>query len=233
MVYSFDSRVRFSEVDEQGDLRYENFINYFQDCSTFQSEDLGVGLSYLRERNLVWIVSSWQIEIIKYPKMGDKITIGTFAYDFRSFLGYRNFYMTDEKGDYLAKATSIWVLLDTNTGKPVKADDEQVEKYGKEERLEMDYKSRKIKTPEDLVKMDPIEVKKIHLDSNHHVNNGQYIHMAVECISDMEKPAKIRAEYKKQAFLKDIIVPYTNGKIVDLRSLDGESYCVVELEKSL
>ena len=50
MIYTFDSRVRYSEVDHQGTLTLPAMMNYLQDCSTFQSEDIGVGLSALRER---------------------------------------------------------------------------------------------------------------------------------------------------------------------------------------
>ena len=44
-MYSIESRVRYSEVDEHQDLSITGIINYFQDCSTFQSEDLGWGLT--------------------------------------------------------------------------------------------------------------------------------------------------------------------------------------------
>ena len=59
MIYSFDTRIRFSEIDENGFLRFDNFINYFQDCSTFQSEDLGIGVEYLRKMERLWVVSFW------------------------------------------------------------------------------------------------------------------------------------------------------------------------------
>ena len=42
-------------------------LNYFQDCSTFQSEDLGIGVEYLRKMERVWVVSFWQVDINKYP----------------------------------------------------------------------------------------------------------------------------------------------------------------------
>ena len=35
-MYSFDSRVRYSEVDEDRKLSLTGVINYMQDCSTFQ-----------------------------------------------------------------------------------------------------------------------------------------------------------------------------------------------------
>lgn len=43
-MYTFDSRVRYSETDENGNLSLESLIDYMQDCTNFQSEDLGVGL---------------------------------------------------------------------------------------------------------------------------------------------------------------------------------------------
>ena len=48
-MYTFSGRVRFSETDPDGILRMESLIDYFQDCSTFQSEDLGVGMDYLKK----------------------------------------------------------------------------------------------------------------------------------------------------------------------------------------
>ena len=63
MIYTFDSRVRYSEVDHKGTLTLPAMMNYLQDCSTFQSEDIGVGLAALRERHRVWLLSYWQVEI--------------------------------------------------------------------------------------------------------------------------------------------------------------------------
>ena len=43
-MYQFDSRVRYSETDEQGRLSVTGILNYLQDCSTLQSEDIGLGI---------------------------------------------------------------------------------------------------------------------------------------------------------------------------------------------
>ena len=37
-MYEFNSRVRYSEIDHHGTLTLPALINYFQDCSSFQSE---------------------------------------------------------------------------------------------------------------------------------------------------------------------------------------------------
>ena len=41
--YTIDGRIRFSEVDHTRRITLPGIVNYFQDCSTFQSEDLGLG----------------------------------------------------------------------------------------------------------------------------------------------------------------------------------------------
>ena len=44
MAYSFSGRVRYSEIGENGLLTLPGILNYFQDCSTFQSEEVGLGI---------------------------------------------------------------------------------------------------------------------------------------------------------------------------------------------
>ena len=70
MRYYFDSRIRYSELDENLCLPLHGLINYFQDCSTFQSEELGIGVQYLKEKRRLWVLTSWQIEILRYPPLG-------------------------------------------------------------------------------------------------------------------------------------------------------------------
>ena len=50
MKYSFTSRIRYSEIGEDGNLTMPGLINYFQDCSTFQSEAIGEGVAELKKR---------------------------------------------------------------------------------------------------------------------------------------------------------------------------------------
>ena len=118
-MYAFDSRIRYSETDSEGELTLNALLNYFQDCSTFHSEDVGLGIGYMKEIGQAWVLSSWQIVVDRYPRLGEKVKIVTLPYELKAFLGYRNFAMLDEKGEYIAKANSLWSLLDVATGKPV------------------------------------------------------------------------------------------------------------------
>ena len=76
-MYSFNSRIRYSECGADGYLTIVALLNYFQDCSTFQSEDLGVGVAALHERGTLWVVNSWQIDIMRLPRLCDRVGIYT------------------------------------------------------------------------------------------------------------------------------------------------------------
>lgn len=231
-MYTFNSRIRYSETDSDGKLTMASLVNYFQDCSTFQSEDLGVGLEYLRERHMVWVLSAWQIVVDRYPDLCEQVTIGTLPYDLRNFLGYRNFFMKDEKGNYLAKANSLWTLLDTRTGRPAIITEEMTRKYELLPKLEMDYASRKIALPGEGERRDAIVVNRQHLDTNHHVNNQQYIDMTMSYLPEDFHIRQVRAEYRKQAFLGDVLTPVVSVEegrtAVSLIGEDGSLYMAAE-----
>ncbi len=234
-MYTFDSRIRYSETDSEGRLTMASLINYFQDCSTFQSEDLGLGVEYLKREHLVWVLSSWQIVVEAYPCLGDEVKIGTQPYGVKGFLGYRNFAMWDENGMYIAKANSLWTLLDTNTGRPATVTQDMIDGYGIGEKLEMEYAPRKIIVPGDGMKGEPIVVRKHHLDTNHHVNNQQFIDMAMDYIPEDFVVGQVRAEYKKQAFLHYILIPYVQAEgglvTIVLQDEEAKPYAVVELKR--
>ena len=86
-MYSFDSRVGFSKVDFKKKITINGIVDYFQDASTFHSEDLGVGYDYLIPRKLGWVINTWQIDIVRYPMYLDRVRICTVPYNFRGFLG--------------------------------------------------------------------------------------------------------------------------------------------------
>lgn len=235
MAYGFDSRVRYSEMDMEQKLTRVALVDYFQDCSTFQSEECGNGLAYLREQGLAWMILSWQIEIARRPKLGERITTATWPYGFKAFYGYRNYAMYDAAGRMLAGANSVWVLINIETGHPARVTPEIIEGYEMEERLPMQECSRKIQMPEGQACQDALQVCRYHLDVNRHVNNGQYIRMAEEYLPTGFEPQRLRVEYRKQAKLHDLIIPMVhteeNTVTVSLCDEEAKPYAIVEYSR--
>lgn len=232
MSYSFQGRVRYSEIGENGCLTLPGIQDYYQDCCTFQSEEIGQGMAELEKRQRAWVLSSWQIVVNRYPKLGETIIASTAPYGFKGFLGLRNFTLKTEAGELLSYANSIWTNIDTGTGLPARLTEEDTRGYVLDEKLDMDYASRKIALPEGMVKSEPFTIQKHHLDTHHHVNNCQYIRMAADYLPEGFVIYQMRAEYKKQALLGDVFYPAVKTEekkvTVALSTETGEPYAIVE-----
>ncbi|NLK75587.1 MAG: acyl-[acyl-carrier-protein] thioesterase [Clostridiales bacterium] len=230
-MYSFQSRVRYSEVDKRGILTLSSLIDYFQDCSTFQSEDLNIGLSYLNEMNRAWILNGWQVLIKRLPSLGEKLEIGTWPYGFKGIYGYRNFIIQTDKSEILAVANSIWVFMNTESMYPTRIPADNLG-YQLEPPYPMDYADRKVPIPDHLISYPSFPVLRSNIDSYNHVNNGQYIKMAEEFLPEDFYVSQMRVEYRTSALLGDIIKPMvfqSKDKItVVLADTKDKPYAIVE-----
>lgn len=236
-MYTFDSRVRYSEIGEDKKLTLNSLLNYFQDCTTFHSASLGRGMEVLEASGHAWVLASWQVDVSRYPVMGEKIRVCTWPYDFKGFCGGRNFKLLSESGEVLAWANSLWTFLDIRRGVPARILPEEAAAYEIEPKLEMEYAPRKIPVSGDAVRMESFVVRRHHLDTNHHVNNAQYIRFARDYIPADCIVARMRAEYKKQALLGDLMIPHVFAEdgiyTVALCDADDRPYAVVEFREAV
>lgn len=236
-MYSFETTVRYSECDSDRQLSLVSLVDYFQDCSSFHSEEAGVGIDYLASRGVAWFLLNWQIVIGRMPVFGEKIRVCTCPYGFKGFFGMRNFWIEDREGNILVKANSIWSYMDIIKGRPAKAPLEDMVKYNIGEPLEMDYAPRKLEIKKELTAGAVITVTPDMIDTNRHVNNGQYIRAALRMLKEERPEAQIRqmlAEYKKSAVLGDRMYSFSGWEAgrfyVELKDEQGGVYASIVLE---
>ena len=241
-MYTFRSKVRFSETGEDNKLTIPHLISYFQDCSNFHGTKVGLSREKLVGMKRAWFLSSWQIVINSRPAIDDIIDIETRAYEIKGFYGLRNFAIYNENKEALAYANSIWFYVDTEKGKPVKYEQEDGTGFEIDEEFPMEKADRKIIIPENIgkvLKSDNFKVRESHLDSNYHMNNREYVRLATDFMPERvetDRIRQIRVEYKKAAVLGETIIPvyyfdYENNRIfVSLESEKEETFAKVELE---
>ncbi len=243
-MYSFDTRIRYSECGVNKKLTLPALVNYFQDCSTFHSAGTEGSWEALMEKGMAWMILFWQIEVERYPALYEEIKIGTIPYSIQGLFGCRNFFMEDAEGRMIAKANSIWVLVDLKKQLPMNVPPEVISSYPPGKKLEMDYAGRKIVFPEkgEVCEAGELIVRQRDLDINRHVNNEQYIRFATDALEetgfgDRTHPGRLKVEYRKQAFKGDKIYPVINDRTeegiriftVSLNGEDGKPYCLVEI----
>lgn len=232
-MYQFESRIRFSEVDDTGHLDMASLINYLQDCSLFHAEEVGLGLSYYIKHKKAWFLTSWQIEVIRFPGIYEKIRIATYPHNFKSFMGDRSFVITDEQGDICAKADSTWIYMNTELNKPVRALPHEIEPFAPISLPDADYnKKKRIRLVPGMDKLETIPVLPSYIDTNHHMNNGQYVKLAQNYLPLNFHPVHIQVDYVNAAKKGDILYPMTyisdSSCIIAFTNVDEKPYAVME-----
>ena len=203
-MYTIHDRVSYSRIDNTRRIGIESIINSMQDCALFHSEDVGRSAAFLATKHRAWLVSAWHVIFVRRPEMGEYFDTHTWAYKFSGIFGQRNFLMETPEHEVLAYADSRWFFFDSEAGKPTRVDDEEKEAYGTEAPYEMDYSvSRKVTVPEGLEKVDEVTVNPSLLDTNNHMNNGQYVRIAVGYLPMGFEAAEFRAEYRNATHYGD------------------------------
>ena len=140
--------------------------------------------------------------------------------------------MTDENGNDVAYANSLWVYMDIERGRPARPDESEIAPYGTGEPYEMIYESRKIPLPTESEELESFPVRRYHIDTNEHVNNCQYVQMALESLPKDKEVHQMRVEYKKSAVYGDMIYPRIAAEddrtVVELCDENAKPYAVIE-----
>ena len=112
--------VHSSYVDFSKRLTAVALLGLFQESACLHSDSLGVGRNYLNDKGLFWALSRITIELGQMPERGDEVVVKTWPKAMDSVFSYRDFLLLNSKDEEapLAKATSVYVLLDTAARRP-------------------------------------------------------------------------------------------------------------------
>ena len=207
-MFTFNTKVGYSRVDRNEQVPIYEIMNYMQDCTNFHSESLGRGHKYMESVGKAWILVAYKIKINKPIKLGQDICVGTAPTTFDSLYGTRQFFIKDDKGNYLVQADTIWVLMDLDNRRPIRITDEDSKNYEIETVFEGVTAKRKIRFKGQKRQLPSFDVKKSYIDSNGHMNNADYLRVAIEYIPEGFVCGEMDIVYNKEAMEGERIIPY-------------------------
>ncbi len=235
MRFEMPIKVRYSEVNRHGIVPPHQILDYFQDCSTLQSDLLGDGVYEEFKMNRAWYLIGYDIRFSRTARLHEDLVITTEAIRMRRYYGYRRFTLQDKEGTCIADGESLWIYMNTENMLPCKIPMDLEKRYIPEP---VDYEcsiSRKIDAKGDWQEEDIIEVTKYYLDTNNHVNNNFYMLWAESLLSDREFPDRVRIDYRKAAQYRDQLRVYRcqeeDKTRIKFHNQDGELLCLVEFYK--
>ncbi|MBR0266927.1 MAG: hypothetical protein IJQ71_05750 [Clostridia bacterium] len=119
MIKTYDETftVLTRDCDLKGTWRLSAVLETMQEVAGAHSFLLGCGREELLKKNIVWVLSRSELHMERYPRAGEKITIHTFPMPNRICFFPRYYIFTDERGEMVGKAGTLWLLLDVETRK--------------------------------------------------------------------------------------------------------------------
>lgn len=233
-MFEYHTVVSYSRTDKNKQVPIYEILNYMQDCTSFQSESLGVGLDYMESIKKAWLLLSYHIEKKKPIGMGQKITVGTTPVNFGKVFGERQFYIKDEDGNYLIKANSIWILMDMNTRTPIRIKEEDVKMFSIASAFDDVPVSRRMNLSEKKERGQNLKVLKTYIDNNGHVNNADYLRAAAELLPDGFDWNDIKIIYQKEARQGDVLISFIHqekeGFGISFEKEQGEVFAKIKIQ---
>lgn len=234
-MYSLKYKVTTSTCDSEGRLKLYSALQMMQDCSEMWIDSEPGVKQYFADQNMAQLLATRQVEIIRVPEYKEELTVTSTVYDMKPMFGFRNTFIYDAQGNPCYKTWSMGAFVDKVAGKLKRVDQTTIASMNLEPQLEMNYRDRRIILPKQGGDMlEPVKVLRADIDYNKHMNNANYVRMAMELLPESMVVRGMRVEYRVAAKLGDILTPtmyqIDDGFIVSL-SVNDEVSAIVEFTR--
>jgi acyl-ACP thioesterase len=201
------------EVDTEGLLTPRALCAFLQEAAGGDATRAGYTMERLAEDQLAWVIQWMRVEVERYPRRAEMVTITTWARPFERAIAWREFDVVDGSGARVAVGTSRWAVVDLDARRLV--------------RLPQFIRACPVpdrpraldRAPLSLAKAEPpdlerrFEVRRGDLDVLRHVNNTRYVEWALEAVPDeiqeAHRPSAFEIAFKREAVYGDSVLART------------------------
>lgn len=235
MKYEIKVRPRLDDYNRNGKISMEGIMHMLGTAGQHHSDSVRDGVLAGSLSGIAWILTEWNIKILRRPENDGEYTVSTWARSQRAGASVsivsRDFFMEDGSGEKLVLASSKFVLMNLSTGRIAKITPEMMDIYGPEDTVIMNVPPGKLRMPEQCDMETHIPKRREDIDFNGHVHNTRYISYALEALPhDIycgDNIGSVRIEYRSPVFETDEITARA-ARISGSgdRGTDGDAYLV-------
>ncbi|MBE6464114.1 MAG: hypothetical protein E7003_02100 [Eggerthellaceae bacterium] len=176
-------RLRWMDFDLYGHLKPQAALDLMQDVATIHAKEMGFSDEELRDKGIFWIVTRMKLTIVKQPERLSCVTVRTWPHTQTKLSFLRDFLITDESGELIAKATSEWMVVSIEKRSFASALLAYDGPKDFDEARTFESKPKKIKNldkePDSSISMTP---GFSDFDQNGHLNNAMYARLILDAI---------------------------------------------------
>lgn len=197
------------ETDIRGDLSLYSLFNRLQEIAGTHATYLDVGYAMLQKAKLTWVLSRIKVQIHSLPRWGESVRLVTWPKGTDRLFALRDFSLMNTKNEPLIQATSAWLLLDIESGRPRRIETLPIDLQFPLATHAIQDSLEKISVPAGLEQVFEKPIWLSDMDINNHVNNAQYAKWVSDCFSDNQfhnrRITSIQINYLEETMLGDTV----------------------------
>ena len=231
-MYTLNYKVTTSTCDSEGKLKLYSALQMMQDCSEMWIDSEPTARKFFNDNNMTQLLATRQVEVVRVPRFKEELTVTTSIYEVLPMYGFRNTFIRDAQGQPCYRTWSMGAFVDLATGKLARLSEDAIASLTLEAKQEMNYRGRRIILPkQEGTVLEPVPVMRADIDYNRHMNNANYVRIAMELLPEGFEVTDMRVEYRIAAKLGDqltpTLYPIDGGYIVAL-AIDTQPSAIME-----
>ena len=170
MEYRMKTEVDVHDVDFNGVAKTSSIMKYIQSAAQCQLTEGGMSYDNLKSNNRAFILSRVKLEILKPLRAYAPLTAVPYPCESRGY-SFLRCYQLESDGEVVARAISVWALIDTESRALVKVNDFNL---GLPTLPQNGLVLGAMKLPSNMTDIGGYGVHYGDVDQNRHMNNTKY-----------------------------------------------------------
>ncbi len=117
-IFTHQLTVADAEIDPLGHANNVSYLTWTEAAAVAHSSAVGWTAERYRQQSIAWVVRSHHIEYLRPAEAGDSLTIETWVGDIGRVQSTRHYEIRRGERELIARAQTLWVFIDTQTGRP-------------------------------------------------------------------------------------------------------------------
>lgn len=177
--------LRYFEMNEFGVASPTTILTLLEETAAEHCYAINHSLYQLGEKNIGWVLISGFMQMERYPKYKENITIRSWISEYTTIKGFRENIIYDEKGNIIGRARGLWVFFDIERRRPVEIFHDIKAQWSFSDEESIGYNiSQKIQAIHDSDYEASFKVNRYDTDMIRHVNNIRYLQWVIETVPE-------------------------------------------------
>ena len=206
-LYAEDYRVESYDVDLNGRMRPHAVLSSLLNTAWNHTRGTQAGYASLQARGLLWVLIGIRMEIRRLPDWGDRVQLRTWGRQVGRLYAMRDFALGPESGGEDVTASSSWMVLDAESGRPRRLEGLMDGFPWLPGRRIMESDPEKLPSPGGGRRMAGFPVLFSDIDVNGHVNSACYLRWMVDahdhCFLRTRRPGTVELSFLAEALPND------------------------------